>query len=107
LLRGENVFEEPALPFSSARFLLIWRAPRSRRAEQRASWAQISGEVGLRIETLRRWCNARERTRSTAMVSVRVVAERADRRVTVTSTAGYRIEDLSLHEAVAVLRALA
>ena len=40
------------------------------------------------------------------MVPVRVVADRAERTVSVVSAGGHRIEDLTLHEAVAVLRAL-
>jgi hypothetical protein len=40
------------------------------------------------------------------MLPVRVVAERRERTVSIASEAGYRIEGLTLHEAVAALRAL-
>jgi len=43
---------------------------------------------------------------SRSMVPVRVVADRAERTVSIVSAGGHRIEGLSLHEAVAVLRAL-
>ncbi|HEY1689578.1 MAG TPA: hypothetical protein VGF95_12030 [Solirubrobacteraceae bacterium] len=76
------------------------------RREQRASWARVSEEVGLRFETLRRWCMASSPKPSRAMVPVRVVADAADRTVILASPAGYRVEGLTLHEAVAALRAL-
>jgi hypothetical protein len=76
---------------------------RSRRSEG-ASWAQISDDAGLAFETLRRWCVATEPSR--AMVPVHVVADRGERMVSVVSAGGHRIEGLTLHEAVAVLRAL-
>jgi len=78
---------------------------RSRREEE-ASWARIAEEIGFSFETLRRWCQVRPPKASTAMVPVRVVADRRERTVSVTSAAGHRIEDLTLHDAVAVLRAL-
>jgi hypothetical protein len=40
------------------------------------------------------------------MVAVRVVADRAEHTVSVVSVGGHRIEGLTLHEAVAILRAL-
>jgi len=77
----------------------------SRRGES-ASWATIAGELGIAFETLRRWGIAAGPSSSRAMVPVRVVAERAERKVNVASSSGYRIEELTLQEAVAVLRAL-
>jgi hypothetical protein len=71
-----------------------------------ASWVQISGDVGVAFETLRRWCLASEPRTSRAMVPVRVVADVADRTVSIVSGGGHRIEGLTLQEAVAVLRAL-
>lgn len=78
---------------------------RSRR-EAGTSWARIAEEIDFSFETLRRWCEPRTPKTSTAMLPVRVVAEGRERTVSVTSAAGYRIEDLTLREAVAVLRAL-
>lgn len=71
-----------------------------------ASWAQISGDLGIAFETLRRWCLAASPKTSRAMVPVRVVADAADRTVSLASPAGYRVEGLTLQEAVAALRAL-
>jgi transposase-like protein len=77
------------------------------RRKEGASWKRIADEVGLPFETVRRWCIATEPKRAQAMVPVRVMAERrTERAVVVTSPGGYRIESLSLHEAIAVLRAL-
>lgn len=76
------------------------------RREQHASFAEIAAELGLCFETVRRWCQAPEQRASTAMLPVRVVAERRERMVSIASEAGYRIEGLTLHEAVAALRAL-
>jgi transposase-like protein len=77
----------------------------SRRGEG-ASWEQISGDVGVAFETVRRWCLAAEAEPVRAMVPVRVVADQSDHTVSVVSAGGHRIEGLTLHEAVSVLRAL-
>jgi len=77
----------------------------SRRGEG-ASWMQISEEIGVAFETLRRWCVPERGPSSRAMVPVRVVADRVERTVSVVSACGHRIEGLTLHEAVDVLRAL-
>jgi transposase-like protein len=76
------------------------------RRKQGASWKQIASEIGLPFETVRRWCIAAEPKRVHALVPVRVVHDGSERTVAVSSPSGYRIESLSLHEAVAVLRAL-
>jgi DNA-binding transcriptional regulator YiaG len=77
----------------------------SRRSEG-ASWAQISADIGVAFETLRRWCTGADSPPSRAMVPVRVVADRAESTVSVVSAGGHRISGLTLQEAVAVLRAL-
>jgi transposase-like protein len=76
------------------------------RREDGTSWAQIAEDLGIAFETVRRWCLAAEPATPRSMVPVRVVADGADRTVTIGSPAGYRIEGLTLREAVAVLRAL-
>jgi transposase-like protein len=90
---------EPAL---KARIIEFARS----RRDQGASWMQIADEIGLGFETLRRWCIAEEPRSSRAMVPVQVVAEPSDRTVRIVSASGYRIEGLTLQEAVSVLRAL-
>jgi hypothetical protein len=77
----------------------------SRRGEV-ASWVQISGDVGVAFETLRRWCLAAKPMARRAMVPVRVVADAGEPTVRVVSAAGHRIEGLTLEQAVAALRAL-
>ena len=72
-----------------------------RRAEGR-SWSEVAAEVGLRVETVRRWCVER----GPQMRAVEVVAERAEHGVTLVTAAGLRVEGLSVEEVVAVLRAL-
>ncbi len=76
-----------------------------KRRREGASWAQIAEDVGIAFETLRRWCIAMGET-SPAMVPVHVVPDEAERTVSVVSPTGYRIEGVSLRDAVAVLRAL-
>jgi transposase-like protein len=90
---------EPAL---KARIIEFARS----RREQGESWVRIASELGLAFETLRRWCMAAERSSSRAMVPVEVVAESNDHTVSIVSVGGYRIEGLTLQEAVSVLRAL-
>ncbi|SRR5258708_4282435 len=74
---------------------------RARRAEG-ASWQEIAGELGMRFDTIRRWCS-----RGLTMRAVEVVGEvpRAAG-VAVVSASGHRIEGLTLDEAIAALRAL-
>jgi hypothetical protein len=105
-LRAALASHEPARGkrYSPALKARIIEFAQSRRGEG-ASWADIAGDIGIAFETLRRWCMATPRT-SRSMVPVRVVADRAERTVSVVSAGGHRIEDLTLHEAVAVLRAL-
>lgn len=67
---------------------------------------QISDEVGVCFETLRRWCVADGQGTTRAMVPVHVVDDGGGGSVAVCSPSGYRIEGLSLPEAVAALRAL-
>jgi predicted transcriptional regulator len=69
------------------------------------SWSEISKELGIAFETVRRWCMP---TRAVGrMRVVHVVAEpSAKREVTVLAPSGHRVEGLSLDEAAALLRAL-
>jgi hypothetical protein len=70
-----------------------------------ASWAEVAGEVGIGFETLRRWCMAAE-PKPRAMLPVRVVPDRDEANFSVVSASGYRVDGLTLPEAIAVLRAL-
>jgi hypothetical protein len=72
-----------------------------RRAEG-ASWNQISSEVGIRFETLRRWLE-----RAPTMRTVEIIPDASrGTSVAVVSPSGHRLEGLTLDEAIAALRAL-
>ena len=63
-------------------------------------WHRIGAAVGVRGETLRRWCSGRPSGR---LVPVHVVGQPA---VTLVSPTGWRVEGLSLTDAATLLRAL-
>jgi hypothetical protein len=74
-------------------------------AEQRAEGrtvAMLAAELGVAAGTVLRWSNGSER----AIVPVHVVPDENAATVTVVSPSGFRIEGLSLVEAVRVLREL-
>jgi hypothetical protein len=74
------------------------------RREQGQSWTAIASELGLGLDTLRRWCAV---SPSTALVAVTVIADgSSERLVSIASPMGFRIEGLSLAEASELLRAL-
>jgi hypothetical protein len=71
----------------------------------------MAKELGVDFETLRRWVRNAEGEPQPAgprseLVAVQVVDERATRSVSVISPGGFRVDGLSLAEAVAMLRAL-
>jgi transposase-like protein len=71
------------------------------------SWRKIKRELGQKFDTIRQWCRGAELKGSRALVPVRVVAERSpERRVSVVSPSGFRVDALSLMEAAALLREL-
>ncbi len=72
-----------------------------------AAWPVIADELGVRLETVRRWCLASQRgSAPRALVPVRVVARPAARPATVVSLSGWRIDGLTVAEAAEMLRAL-
>jgi hypothetical protein len=72
-----------------------------------ASWKQIAAELGLRFETVRRWCVSARPERALKRVEVvdDVGGEAGGLRIVCPS--GHRLEGLTLQDAIAVLRALA
>ena len=80
----------------------------SRRHRAGASWQDIKKELGLQWDSVRRWCQLETKSKPVrALVPVRVVPTRAaERLVSVSSPAGFRIEGLTLDEAAELLRAL-
>jgi hypothetical protein len=76
----------------------------SRREEGR-SWSSIATELGMHFETLRCWC-IKAGSKPARMRAVRVVDSVAGRTVAVVSPNGYRVPEVSIEEAVAILRAV-
>jgi hypothetical protein len=70
---------------------------------QGRSWGGIAQELGLRMETVRRWCTSAEPKQ---MRTVRLQPEPSEARITAVSPSGLRIEGLTLETVVALLRAL-
>ncbi|HVJ11193.1 MAG TPA: hypothetical protein VNC62_06440 [Burkholderiales bacterium] len=75
------------------------------RRKQDATFVQIGEELGLPMESVRRWTLTSPKAPAHAAVPVHVVAEPGGR-VSIVSPSGYRLEGLTLQDAVAVLRAL-
>jgi DNA invertase Pin-like site-specific DNA recombinase len=69
-----------------------------RRRAAGASWARIGEELGLKFETVRRWCG------HGGMRRVEVVAEGGG--LALVAPSGLRLEGLTVADAIAVLRAL-
>ena len=66
----------------------------------------LASELGLSRGTVMKWSQLARASEVRAMVPVHVVADRVESTVSVASPSGYRIEGLSLVEAVAVLKEL-
>lgn len=69
-----------------------------------ASWRQVSAAVGLRADTLQRWCGGGSLTAEASLVPVEVVGDRGG--VSILSPKGWRVEGLSLADAASLLRSL-
>ncbi len=80
-------------------------------ADERAAGASCRGiaeRLGVSAESIRRWTvPTRVRHGGRELVPVRVVAEAAAGRLTISSLAGYRVDGLSIDEAAELLRRLA
>ena len=68
-----------------------------------ATWAEIGESIGLHQETIRCW--SIERT-STPMRRVEIVADESDKTVSVVAPSGFRIEGVSLADALTLLEKL-
>lgn len=66
-----------------------------------ASWASIADDLGLNFETVRRWGETARSLRP-----VEIVAEPVSSGVSIVSASGFRLEGLSLEQAIATMRAL-
>ena len=82
------------------------RAHAQERRRQGATYQQIGDELGVPMESVRRWSLAEALvSRRTAAVPVQVVTEPRSG-ISIVSPSGFRLEGLELQDAVAVLRAL-
>jgi hypothetical protein len=90
-------------PTLKTRILDVVRASR----EQGASWEQLAEQLGVSLETLRRWYVAHPPKAARRMRRVRVVGEQERLGgMSVVSASGHRVEGLTLDQTIALLRAL-
>lgn len=82
----------------------VVRYARGRR-EQGRSWAKISDELGLSVESVRRWCVERDEV-GASLARVEVVEAAVVGAVAIVSPSGFRLEGLDVASAVAALRTL-
>lgn len=70
------------------------------------TWGELGTELGVRGETLRRWCVGRNRVAG-AMRAIEIVApESTTAAVSVVSPSGLRVEGLSVQDVIVLLRSL-
>jgi hypothetical protein len=80
------------------------------RRQRGARWRQVSSELGISAESLRRWASIAV-PRASALVPVEVVADAgegptAGRLLRMITRAGHRLEGLSIADAIEILRVL-
>jgi len=85
--------------------VMLWTR---RRHAEGATWPAVAQELGLGLDTVRRWCVATEKSaKATELVPVRVVHRPSTGAAgNVVSVVGWRVDGLTVAEAVAMLRAL-
>ena len=74
-----------------------------------AGWVDIAQELGLGLDTVRRWCGSKKPgvVTSRSLLPVRVVESPAEpARLILVSPNGFRVEGLTLTEAASFLKAL-
>ena len=82
-----------------------------RRRAGGASWRVIGGEVGMSVETLRRWVSRRGDVR--ALIPIEIIADASSMTIEpmsggprIITRAGHRIEGLSVADVIAIARVL-
>lgn len=72
------------------------------------SWVQIARELGVGLDTVRRWCTEKKAAPTgRSLLPVRVVQQPAEsKHLVVVSPAGFRVEGVTLAEVATLLRAL-
>lgn len=79
------------------------------RRKEGATWPAVADELGLGLDTVRRWCLAAQKSDppTRALVPVRVVTRPSPAQpLTLVSVSGWRIDGLSVAEAAEMLRSL-
>lgn len=66
------------------------------------SWSAIADAVGVNVETLRVWCRSSEQPKMRRVV----IADEQSSQVTIVSPSGFRVEGLSMRDAIALLEKL-
>jgi hypothetical protein len=77
------------------------------RRDEGASYKQIATELGLRFETVRRWCMRAGADRPLKRVEVVDDGPAREAGLRVVCPSGHRLEGLTVEDAIAVLRAFA
>ena len=85
--------------------VVVWAA---QRRKDGVTWPMVAQELGLGLDTVRRWCLVRQpRDKSRrGVVPVRVVGGGETRPAQQVSVTGWRIDGLTVADAAALLRAL-
>jgi hypothetical protein len=93
--------------------LIAWA--KQERARSNASWSMLGEMVAVHGETLRAWC-IESKPRAHRMRSVEIVADSTrapddsrseeSRMMSVVSPSGFRVEGISLRDAISILQAL-
>jgi hypothetical protein len=72
-----------------------------------ATVSELAAQLGLAEGTVLRWSAPKTRTQTRALLPVTVVPDvSVERRLTVTSPSGFRLEELTFAEAAALLKVL-
>ena len=91
-------------PTEVKRRVVAWAAVRR---EHGAGWAALGRELGLKLETVRRWCMSDAgQSGARALVRVEVKPEVEQQHFAVVSPMGFRVEGLSLSDVAELMRAL-
>ena len=71
-----------------------------------ATWMEIGVAIGLHQETMRCWCNETGETKTKPMRRVEIVADESEKTVSVVAPSGFRIDGLTLADALTLLEKL-
>ncbi len=69
-----------------------------------ATWSEVGESIGLHQETMRCWCN--EASEAKTMRRVELVADESEKTVSIVAPSGFRIEGITLADALSLLEKL-